>query len=600
MANALAQERSLYLRQHADNPVDWLPWGERAFAAARERDLPLLVSIGYSACHWCHVMERESFSDPEVAQLMNSHFVCVKVDREERPDVDDLYMEALQALRGGGGWPLNVFCTPAGEPFFAGTYYPPEPRGRIPSWRQVLLALAAAWRDQRDQLEQVAGKLTEALGAPIALPPRDGPRAQLLDEAETAIASIFDADQGGFGNAAKFPQVPLLDLLEQRAAEGSARAASIVDRTLTAMALGGICDHVGGGFHRYAVDPGWRVPHFEKMLYDNALLVRAYARAHARTANPLFAERAAATIDFLARELAGPDGLFYASLDADSDGEEGAYYLWRAAELEELLGDLYPAAATWLGVREQGNCDPALGIPPGLNVLYVAGPQPAQAAQIKAALLAARSRRPQPQRDEKEVVSWNGLAVAALAEAAVALGQERYLQAARRAALALLGAPRAQGELLPRLRSAGSWGGIGFLEDHSHLLEGLVALYEAACEPRFLEEAVALADRLLASFWDPDRRGFYTTATSHRPLVRRLSLEDSALPSGAASAALSLARLSELTGERRFGEAADAYLQATCALAARYPPAFACTLLALARSLGEPKPLACPLAPNRR
>jgi len=596
VANGLANERSLYLRQHADNPVNWLPWGEEAFALARERDVPLLVSIGYAACHWCHVMEQESFSDPEVAALMNDHFVCVKVDREERPDVDEYYMDAVQALRGQGGWPLNACCTPDGKPFFAGTYFPPEPRGGIPSWREVLTAIAEAWQNQRTELEDLANRLHAAIcaAATVSLAPRQ-PTEGLAETVEQALAKAFDVEYGGFGEGAKFPQAPALLFLSQRAEEGSVRAGSLLDRTLEAIARGGIRDQIGGGFHRYTVDRSWRIPHFEKMLYDNALLLRLFSRRYLATANPTFKEAAADTVRFLTSELAAPDGLFSASLDADSPGGEGAYYLWRAAELRELLGPLYGSAAAWLGVREEGNCAAPNGPPPGTNVLYLAGPQPAEADEIKDRLRTARSQRPRPARDEKAVVAWNGLAVAGLAEAAVALASEEVLDLAQRAAEALLAAPRTEAGLLPRAGFDQGFSGEGFLEDHAYLLDGLVALFEVSCEERFLEAAADLADRLLFAFYDPAAKTFFTAADREGRIPARTALEDSALPAAGPTAAIALHRLYQLTGESRYASPAEALCERSAGLVERYPLAFATAALAHAFRQAQPRPLACRL-----
>jgi len=598
VANALANERSLYLRQHADNPVSWLPWGEEPFALARERQLPVLVSIGYAACHWCHVMERESFSDPEVAALMNEHFICVKVDREEHPDVDEYYMDAVQALRGAGGWPLNVCCTPEGRPFFAGTYFPPEPRGGMPSWREVLVALAEAWRRQRAELEGLANRLHGAIAASatVSLAPRQ-PLAGLSAAVEGALAKAFDPDYAGFGEGAKFPQAPALAFLAQRAEEGSQRAASLLDRTLEAIHRGGIHDQLGGGFHRYTVDRAWRVPHFEKMLYDNGLLLRLFARRLAQTANPSFAESAQGTVRFLEGELLGPHNLLCASLDADSPGGEGAYYLWRAQELQALLGPRYQAAAGWFGIREEGNATVDHGPPPGANVLYLAGPPPQEAAAIKEVLRQARARRPRPLRDEKAIVGWNGLAIAGLAEAAVALRDQGILGWAERLAETILAAPRSAAGLLPRLAFADGWVGEGHLEDHAYLLDGLLALFEAGCEERWLERAKELGELIIAFFYDPPSAAFYATAGGSPLLPRRTALEDSALPAAAPTAALCLHRLYELTGEARFEGPARAAIERAAGLVERYPLAFLTAALAHARLQGPPRPLACRLPP---
>jgi uncharacterized protein YyaL (SSP411 family) len=593
MANALAGETSPYLLQHQDNPVDWLPWGEEALARARERDRPLLVSIGYSACHWCHVMERECFEDPVIAALMNRLFVCVKVDREERPDVDALYVEAVQAMTGGAGWPLHVFLTPDQVPFYGGTYFPPRPAGGLPSWPQILEAVAQAWDTQRDEVLTQGEALAGRLGATATMRPR--PTALepgLLDEAQRALATGFDHQHGGFGGAPKFPPHAALVWLLERATD-SGQAAEMALGTLRAMAAGGMHDQVGGGFARYSVDAAWTVPHFEKMLSDNALLLRAYAMGWRLTGDEALAEVARGIHAWLRREMAAPDGGWFAALDADTDGVEGATYLWTVAELREALGPDADAAIAWMGATEHGNFrDPHHPVP-GRNVLTARGPRPPQTEAIRAALLARRATRPQPGIDDKRLTSWNALTAGALAWAGAALGDAAMLDDARATGEFLLRVPRdADGRLL-RSFSRGAARLPAVLDDHAHLLEALLDLWEATFEPRWFAAAREIAGQLLERFADPEHGGFFQTAADAPALVaRRRDLEDHPAPSGSSSAALGLLRLGALTGEGRWTEAAVSHLRLLGELPAHHPQAFAWALRALAFHVGEVREVA--------
>src|SRR4051794_22666753 len=572
MANALARETSPYLLQHRDNPVDWLPWGPEALRRAAESDRPLLVSIGYSACHWCHVMERESFEDPDTAAVMNEHFVCVKVDREERPDVDAIYMEAVQAMTGQGGWPMNVFLTPEQVPFFGGTYFPPEPRHGLPSWPQILLAVADAWANKRDEIRAQSEGLAARLAGAAALEPSGQPLdAGAIDAAITQLETTFDAQWGGWGTAPKFPASSVIELLLAR---GETRMSLA---TLRAMASGGIHDQIGGGFARYSVDRTWTVPHFEKMLYDNALLARAYLHGWLVSGDEVLRRTCTETLDFLIVELRGPEGGFYSALDADSEGVEGKYYVWSLVELREILGDDADAAIAWFGASERGNFE-------GANVLEARGPEPPpeQRARIRAALYDVRARRVPPGLDDKRLTSWNALAIVALADAGAVLERDDYLDAAREAAGFVLDELRdAEGRLL-RTWNAGEGRLAAYLEDHAFLLEALLVLYEATFEPRWFAEARNLAEAILARFVDPDRGGFFSTASDHEPLVaRRKELEDAPIPSGASSAALGLLRLAALTGEGRYEDAAVGHLRLLHEIAPRHPSAFGHFLAAL-------------------
>jgi uncharacterized protein YyaL (SSP411 family) len=629
--NSLAQETSPYLRQHASNPVDWLPWGPEALARAREQDKPLLVSIGYSACHWCHVMERESFEDERTAALMNEEFVCVKVDREERPDVDALYMEAVQAMTGHGGWPLNVFLTPEQLPFYGGTYFPPEPRHGMPAWTQVLQAIGEAWNERREELRAGGERLRERLSGGARLQPSAQPlREDALDRAVAGLSATFDARNGGFGGAPKFPQASAIEFLLLRAGaldgragdddddgnsggdEGGHRgsesaepgAAEMALHTLRAMASGGIYDQLGGGFARYSVDATWTVPHFEKMLYDNALLARAYLHGWQTSSDPRLAEVCRETLDWALHEMRGPEGAFYAALDADSEGVEGRYYVWTVAQLRAALAEDADAAIAWLGASEQGNfTDGADGpqVPePGLNVLQARGPRPSaeQRERVRARLLEARGGRTRPGLDDKRLTSWNALMICALADAGATLDEPRYLDAAVGCAEFLLGEMRdAQGRLLRTYNDGQARIG-AYLEDHAFLLEALLALFEATCQERWFAEAVALADTLIARFADPEHGGFFSTASDGDQLiVRRKDLEDSPIPSGASSAAMGLLRLAQLTGEDEYERHAVSVLRLLAEIAPRYPIAFGHALQALHWRFAPARPIACAVPP---
>jgi uncharacterized protein len=565
VANHLAAESSPYLLQHRDNPVDWYPWGEEAVSRARDEDRPLLVSIGYSACHWCHVMAHESFEDERIAQLMNERFVCVKVDREERPDIDAICMEACQAITGHGGWPLNAFLTPEGVPFYAGTYFPPEQRHGLPSWRMVLDAIDQAWSERRDQVRRQGAQIVEALGATARLEPSAEPiRDELVRDAVTALGASFDRVNGGFGGAPKFPQAPVIELLLAR----GEREMSL--RTLDAMARGGIYDQVGGGFARYAVDATWTVPHFEKMLYDNALLAQAYLHGWQVSGSERFKAVCCETLDWALREMRHPEGGFYSALDADSEGVEGKFYVWTVAELRDVLGSgLADEAIAYFGASERGNFER------GLNVLEARGPEPSDLPEIRRRLLAARAGRVRPGLDDKLLTSWNALMISALAEAGSVLGRDDYLDAAVRCgAFVLVDLRDGDGRLL-RTWKDGQARLSGYLEDHAFLLEALIGLYEATGDPGWYREATTLADVLIERFSDPERGGFYTTATDHEELAaRRKDLDDSPIPSGNSAAALGLLRLALLSGEARYEREAVGVLRLLFPLAARHPQAF--------------------------
>ncbi len=599
MPNALAQETSPYLRQHASNPVDWLPWGAVALERARAEDKPLLVSIGYSACHWCHVMERESFEDPLTAELMNESFVCVKVDREERPDIDAIYMEAVQGMTGHGGWPLNVFLTPEQLPFYGGTYFPPDARHGMPAWTQVLQAIAESWEQSREEIRAGGERLRERLSGGGSLTPSSRPLQQSsLEQAVTELAKSFDARNGGFGPAPKFPQAPVLELL---LLDEAGRTMALT--TLHAMAAGGIHDQLGGGFARYSVDATWTVPHFEKMLYDNALLARTYLHGWQASGDARLRDVCIDTLEWVLREMRGPEGGFYSALDADSEGVEGRFYVWSVAQLRETLGEDAGAASAWLGVTEQGNFEDGAGgiqsSEPGSSVLSDRGPRPpeATAEHIRTALLAAREQRVHPALDDKRLTSWNALTITALAEAGAALGgaeASRYTDAAVACAEFLQNDMRDDRGRLLRTYNHGQAKIDAYLEDHAFLLEALIALFEATCQERWFHQAIALADEIIARFADPDKGGFFSTASDGEALiVRRKDLDDSPIPSGSSSAAVGLLRLAQLTGNGQYERQALGALALVAEIAPRHPSAFGHMLQALHWHLAPARPIAC-------
>jgi uncharacterized protein YyaL (SSP411 family) len=528
--------------------------------------MPLLLSIGYSACHWCHVMERESFEDEATAGLMNDRFVCIKLDREERPDIDSIYMEACQAMTGHGGWPLNVFLTPEQVPFYAGTYFPPQPRHGMPSWSQVLEAVSAAWQDRREEIRAGGSRIAQRLQGGALLQPSAEPfEEQRLDEAVRGLRDAHDPIHGGFGGAPKFPPASALEFLMARG------EVEVPRHTLREMAGGGMYDQVGGGFARYSVDDRWLVPHFEKMLYDNALLARAYLHGWQVTGEPLFRRVCEETLEWALRELRGPEGGFMSALDADSEGVEGKFYVWSLDELRELVGE---EGAAWFGASDAGNFE-------GANILVRGEGEPADLDAWRATLLEARSERVWPGLDDKRLSAWNGLMIAALAEAGAVLERDDFVTAAAECADFLLSDMRPDGRLR-RTWKDGRARLNAYLEDHAFLLEGLLALYEASFDPRWFAAARELADELIERFGDPDAGGFFETSSDHeRLLARRKDLEDHPIPSGNASAALGLLRLAALTGEARYEDQAVSVLRLLHEVAARHPVAFGHLLQAL-------------------
>jgi uncharacterized protein len=593
MSNRLAQETSPYLLQHRDNPVDWYPWGAEALERAREEDRPILLSVGYSACHWCHVMERESFEDSETAAYMNEHFVNVKVDREERPDVDAIYMEAVQAMSSHGGWPMTVFLDPEGVPFYGGTYFPPDEGRGMPSFRMVMEAVVDAFERKREEIRERAAGTRARLGAiGLVEPSPEPPETAQMEEAVARLRTSADSERGGFGGAPKFPPASALELLLARGEH------EIVERTLDAMSAGGIYDQIGGGFARYSVDADWLVPHFEKMLYDNALLARAYLHGWQALGHERYRRVCEETLDWMLREMRGPEGGFYSALDADSEGEEGRFYVWTPAQIHEVLGADAEPVIDYYGVSERGNFEGSniLHLPGGAGRFSVPGGRksaPPRLDEARRALYEARANRVWPGLDDKRLTSWNALAIAALAEAGAVLGREDYLAAARETADFLLGSlTDADGRLL-RTYKDGDARLNAYLEDHAFLLEALLTLHEATFEPRWFARARSLSDEIIARFGDPERGGFFSTSDDHEELIaRRKEIGDHPIPSGNSSAAMGMLRLAALSGEREYERQAERVFALFAKPATQHPESFAHLLRALDFYLSPTKEVA--------
>ncbi|HEX2089495.1 MAG TPA: thioredoxin domain-containing protein [Actinomycetota bacterium] len=595
--NRLGNETSPYLLQHANNPVDWYPWGPEALTRAKTQDKPILLSIGYAACHWCHVMEHESFEDPETAAVMNEHFVPVKVDREERPDLDSIYMDAVQAMTGHGGWPMTVFLTPEGRPFYAGTYFPKEARHGLPGFKTVLQAVVEAWRDQRDRIHQQGEAVVQSVGRISGLRESTDPlNEQVLQQAVGGLRQAFDARWGGFGGAPKFPQPMTLEFLLRAHQRGVAEPLAMVEHTLEKMADGGIRDQLGGGFHRYSVDERWHVPHFEKMLYDNAQLIRLYARAWQVTGRERFRNVAEETADYLLREMRHPEGGFFSSQDADSEGEEGKFFVWSYDELVETAAgavrdrDRADAVAAYFGAIPEGNWED------GKNVLWTpfalervadeAGLSPNDlldsVQRAQAVLFDARERRVRPATDDKILVAWNGLAISALGEAGRAFGMERFVDAAVEAADFVLERLRRKDGRLLRAWRDGRTSGPAYLDDYAMLAEACLTLYETTFDARFFTTARSLCDDILAMFRDSERGGFFQTGSDAESLVvRPKELFDNAVPSGNSVAALVLQRMALLTGEDEYERAGVSALRLVRDFAIQSPTGFGYALTAL-------------------
>ena len=588
MANRLADETSPYLRQHQENPVDWYPWGEAAFDAAHERNVPILLSVGYSACHWCHVMAHECFEDTEVAAAMNAGFVNVKVDREERPDVDSIYMDAVQAMTGRGGWPMTVFITPEGEPFYGGTYFPK------PQFLQLMTAIDDVWRNRPGDIQQNIDALLEAVDRTRTLAPTDDlPGLELVNTGLQHLAAAFDREWGGFGSAPKFPSTLSLELvLRTFVHTGHADARTVVETTLAAMASGGMYDHLGGGFSRYSTDQQWLIPHFEKMLYDQALLARIYVRAAQVFDDPTWRQVATETIEYVLRELRHPDGGFFSaedadSLDSDGHSHEGAFYVWTPDEIRDAAGDDAAAALDWYEVTEPatvgGNFEGRFVLARLRHRGALQRPDAVERARV--ALLTARAERPRPGLDDKVLTEWNALMLATLAEAGAAFGRDDWLEAAVANAEFLCRELRG-----PDGRWRRSWQADGtpparhaaLAADHANLVDAFTRMAEATGRARWIDEACATADVLLDHFWDTDRGGLFTTADDAESLVvRQKDLMDDATPSGNSVAALALQRLAALTGEARYANHADQILRLQAAMIPQAPSAFSLAVSAI-------------------
>ncbi|MBN1191086.1 MAG: thioredoxin domain-containing protein [Dehalococcoidales bacterium] len=587
MPNHLAGETSPYLFQHADNPVDWYPWGEEALNKATTENKPILLSIGYSACHWCHVMAHENFENPNIADLMNDGFINIKVDREERPDLDSIYMQAVQAITGSGGWPLTVFLTPDREPFFGGTYFPPEDRQGLPGFPRVLHTVAEAYRnrhsDIREAARQIMGVLTSHRvntegGAPLA--------ADIMKQARTILERDFDWENGGFGWAPKFPQPMALEfLLRYSRQSGDKTALEMVETTLEKIAQGGIYDQLGGGFHRYATDSKWLIPHFEKMLYDNALLSRVYLHAYLLTGKQLYRLVVEQTLDYILRDMTAPEGGFYSTQDADSEGSEGKYYLWTPADIIEVVGDgVGQSFMDYYGVTEEGNFDGS-NI---LNLLDQSKPEvPDDFEQVKKTLLARREQRVKPGCDEKVLASWNGLMLSSLAEAASVLGRKDYLNAAAANGSFLRGRMMVNGGLRHIFKD-GEAKIEGYLDDYAGIIEGFLMLHVATLRGEWLRQAISLTNTMIEKFWD-ESAGTFFDATAGTPdlIVRPRTTIDGATPSASSVATLILLKLGRLTDDTRFEQLAVKSLQSVRDLLADNPLGFGNWLCALDFHLSE-------------
>lgn len=598
MPNRLVHESSPYLLQHQNNPVDWFPWGEEAIERSRREDKPIFLSIGYSACHWCHVMEHESFENEAIARLLNENFVPIKVDREERPDLDQIYMNAVQMLTGHGGWPMSVFLTPELKPFYGGTYWPPQSARGMPGFDQILAAVIDAWKNRREAVLNAAEQLTAELRNVGAVAEGDASELNLglIHSAVNQLQRAFDHTYGGFGQAPKFPHPMDLQLLVREAQRsGQEGPLEMVRLTLDRMAAGGIYDHLGGGFARYSVDARWLVPHFEKMLYDNALLTGAYLDAYLVTGDERYARVVRETLDYIVREMTDPTGGFYSTEDADSEGEEGLFYTWTPAEIAAVLGDERAAVFCRVyDVSEAGNFEgrSILNLPKTLEqCAMILGREPAELsatlAEDRAKLFAAREKRVRPGRDDKVIVSWNGLMIDAMARADAALDTADYRSYATGAADFILEQMRRDDGRLLHTSRAGIAKLDAYLDDYASLANALVSLYEVTTNERWIDEAVALMDIVLGKFTDPAGSGFYYTASDHEELIARTKeLTDSSTPSGNGLAATALLRLGHLLGRSDYLDAAERTLTAALPVMQRVPTAAGQMLIALDRYLG--------------
>lgn len=603
MPNRLAQESSPYLLQHANNPVDWYPWGPEALAKAQAENKPIFLSIGYSACHWCHVMEHESFEDDATAQIMNELFVNIKVDREERPDIDSIYMDAVVALTGHGGWPMSVFLTPTGVPFYGGTYFPPSPRHGMPSFEQILRSVAHAFVNQSEDVDKNAFQLMTRINAAIPLTAEGSVEPAVLNLSVQAMAQNFDWHHGGMKGSPKFPQPMTYEfLLRAYHSNPQQQTLNMVELTLQKMATGGMYDQLGGGFHRYSVDAVWLVPHFEKMLYDNALLARVYLHAYQVTENPFYRRIVVETLDYVIREMTDPQGGFYSTQDADSEGEEGKFFLWSPEEIKAVIGDKYGEVfCAVYDVRPGGNFE-------GKSILNI--PRPLQPIldkyglsdeelvlmldESRVKLFEARETRIKPARDEKILTSWNGLMMAAFAEAGRVLDRPDYTDVAVKNAEFILATMLKEGRLFRTWKaSPGEAKLMGYLEDYAFYADALLALYQTTFDPRWFQTAQQLVEVILTHFPDETNGGFFDTADDHEALVSRpKTLQDNAIPSGNAMTLNVLLQLAAFTAQDRYAAPAHATLAGLQQVMSQYPAAFAHWLTALAFATSQPKEIA--------
>ena len=605
LVNKLANERSPYLIQHSTNPVYWYPWGKEAFDQAYKQNKPIFLSIGYSACHWCHVMERESFSNTDIANILNEHFISIKVDREERPDIDSIYMIAVHKMNGQGGWPLSMFLTPTAQPFYGGTYFPPDDRHGLPGFPKVLNAVSEAYQHRYADIINSASQITSAIQASFEQTYSSKSAQSLTEEtlhkAYSNLSENFDTTNGGFGSHPKFPQPMVLEfLLKYHARTGKSEAMNMVTQTLDNMARGGIYDQIGGGFHRYSTDAFWLVPHFEKMLYDNALLSKIYLHAFQATHNPNYKAIAEETLDYVLREMTNPEGGFYSAQDADSEGEEGKFFVWTHKDIEQILGnDMAPILCKHLGITSAGNFG-------NLNILNITKTTAELAresqlpieeiqAQINSAkekLLAARFNRIAPLTDTKILTSWNGLMLNSMALAGSILGRNDYIAAAVKNAAFLLEHLQVEGRIF-RSRNDGQSYGKGYLEDYAALADGLITLYEATLDAKWIKEVISIVDRMIELFWDENLNQFFDTGTDHESLLARpRDLMDNAIQSGTSIAVDVLLRLATLTGNNQYSAKASSELKSLQEFMGHVPIGFGHWLESLDFYLSSPKEIA--------
>ncbi|HWO01198.1 MAG TPA: thioredoxin domain-containing protein [Blastocatellia bacterium] len=601
--NRLIDETSPYLLQHAHNPVDWYPWGPEALERSRTEDKPILLSIGYSACHWCHVMEHESFENEEIARMMNDNFVCIKVDREERPDIDSIYMNAVQMMTGHGGWPMTVFLTPDLRPFYGGTYYPPVDRHGLPGFPKLLTAIAGSYKNRSADIDTSASAITAELKKINRfVPSGEMLTTEVLNQAFSALAGNFDRVNGGFGGAPKFPpSMTLMYLLRHHKRTNSKDALAMVELTLDKMARAGMYDHLGGGFARYSVDARWQVPHFEKMLYDNALLARVYMYAYQQTKNPTYRRVAEEVLEYIVRDMTDRTGAFYSSEDADSEGEEGKFYVWTRAEVMSVLGDEDGATfCEFFNVTESGNFEHGTSIlNTPLSIEEFAEKKGAKVEELKRAINSGKQRlfnvrqaRVRPGRDDKSLAAWNGLMLTAFAEAANILARDDYREIAVRNAEFIMKHLIRDRRMLRTYKNGQSKLN-GYLEDYAYVIEGMLALYEATFELRFFNLARELADTVIAQFWDEVDGGFYFTSADHEELITRTKdYFDNAVPAGNSVAALGLLKLFHLTQEHEYQRSALAILRTVRQAVGKYPSAFGYALNGLDFYLSEPQEIA--------